>query len=217
MGLDSALENMPNLVICDVMMPVMDGMEMCKSVKTDERTDHIPVILLTARADRDTKLEGLETGADDYLVKPFDPEELKVRVKNLLEQRRRLRGKFRLELLADPTDMELPPKDQFIKRLFDIFDQHISDPEFKINQLPSKLNLSLSQVQRKVMAITGNTPGELLRNHRLKRAAIFFRSGHTHIAQVMYRVGFNNQSYFTKCFGELFDMTPSQFIAAGKQ
>ena len=148
---------------------------MCKSVKTDERTDHIPVIILTARADKDTKLEGLETGADDYLVKPFDPEELQVRVKNLLEQRRRLMGKFRLEFLAEPTDMELPPKDQFIKRLFDIFDQHISDPKFKINQLSSQLNLSLSQVQRKVMAITGNTPGELLTyKPRNKICNVFF-------------------------------------------
>jgi signal transduction histidine kinase/DNA-binding response OmpR family regulator len=213
-GLDKAHENIPDLVISDVMMPEMDGMEMCKHLKTDERTDHIPVIMLTARADIDSKLEGLETGADDYLVKPFNPEELKVRVKNLLEQRRKLSEKFRLEFLSNTTDIKLSPKDQFLNRLLDIFDQHISDSEFKINQLSGELNLSQSQVRRKVMAISGYAPNELFRNHRLKKAAVLFRSGHMHVAQVMNLVGFNNQSYFAKCFGELFEMTPSQFIAA---
>ena len=144
------------------MMPEMDGMEMCKRLKTDERTDHIPVIMLTARADRGSKLEGLETGADDYLVKPFDTGELKIRVRNLLEQRRKLREKFRQEFLSDATDLGLQPKDQFIKRLVDIFDQHISDPDFKISQLSGELNLSQSQVQRKVMAITGYTPNRII-------------------------------------------------------
>jgi len=216
-GLEKAHENIPDLIISDVMMPIMDGMEMCNRLKTDERTDHIPVIMLTARADRYSKLEGLETGADDYLIKPFDTGELKVRVKNLLEQRRKLREKFRLEFLSDSIDMELPPKDQFIKRLFEIFDQHISDPEYTMNQLSEELILSLSQVQRKVMALTGYTPSKLFRNHRLRKAATYFRSGHDLVAQVMHLVGFNNQSYFTKCFGEVFDMTPSQFIAATKK
>ena len=216
-GLDKAYENIPDLVISDVMMPEMDGMEMCKRLKTDERTDHIPVIMLTARADRYSKLEGLETGADDYLIKPFDTEELKVRVKNMLEQRRKLREKFRMEFLSDATGMGLPPKDQFINRLLDIFDQYISDPEFKITQLSGELNLSQSQVRRKVMAITGYTPNELFRNHRLKKAAVLFRSGHTHVAQVMHHVGFNSQSYFTRCFGELYEMPPSQFIATYKK
>ncbi|MEN8229342.1 MAG: response regulator, partial [Bacteroidota bacterium] len=217
MGLEKAHENIPDLVISDVMMPEMDGMEMCRLLKTDERTDHIPVIILTARADRGSKLEGLEIGADDYLVKPFDTEELKVRVKNLLEQRRKLRERFRLDFLSIATDMGLPPKDLFIKRLLDIFNQHISDPEYKMNQLSGELNLSLSQVQKKVMAITGHTPSELFRNHRLKKAATFFSNGHDQVAQVMHLVGFNNQSYFSKCFGELFNMTPSQFIAATKK
>jgi len=217
MGLDKAHKNIPDLVISDVMMPEMDGMEMCKRLKTDERTDHIPVIMLTVRADSYSKLGGLETGADDYLVKPFDPQELKVRARNLLEQRRKLMEKFRMEFISDTIEMGLPPKDQFIKRLLDIFDQHISDPEFSIDQLSGELNLSRSQVHRKVMAITGYAPNELFRNHRLKNAALLFRSGYTHVAQVMHRVGFNNQSYFTKCFGKLFEMTPSQFIAANKK
>ena len=216
-GLDIAHKEIPDLIICDVMMPVMDGMQMCKLLKTDERTDHIPLIMLTARADRISKLEGLETGADDYLIKPFDTEELKIRVKNLLEQRRKLRKKFRLDFLSSATDLGLPPRDHFIERLLDIFDQHISDSDFKMSQLSGELNLSQSQVERKVMAIAGYTPNELFRNHRLKRAAALFRSGQIHVAQVMHRVGFNNQSYFTKCFRELFHMTPSKFITDCKK
>ncbi len=216
MGLDKAHEYIPDLVISDVMMPVMDGMELCKHLKADERTNHIPVILLTALAERGSKLEGLETGADDYLIKPFDTEELKVRVKNLLEQRRKLREKFRMEFPSHSKDKELPPQDQFIKRLFEIFDQHIADSEYSINELSGELNLSLSQVQRKVMAITSYTPGELLRNHRLNKAASLFRSGHTYVAPVMHLVGFNNQSYFTKCFVEFFKITPGQLISASK-
>lgn len=213
LGWEKAQESIPDLVISDVMMPEMDGMEMCKRLKSDEITDHIPVIILTARADRYSKLEGLESGADDYIIKPFDMEELEVRIKNLIVQRCKLRKKFRLDFLLAPPEMGLPPMDQFIARLLEIHDQHIADSDFKMSQLSSELNLSQSQVQRKVMAITGYTPTELFRNHRLKKAAVFFRSGHIHVAQVMHRVGFNTQSYFTKSFAELFEMTPSQFIA----
>jgi DNA-binding response OmpR family regulator len=216
-GLEKARESIPDLVISDVWMPVMDGMELCRFLKTDDKTDHIPVILLTARADVYSKLEGLETGADDYLVKPFDTEELKVRVRNLLEQRMKLRQKFRMEFTKDFTDLELSSQDQFLKKLFDIFNRNISNAEFKLDQLSGELNLSRSQVHRKVMALTNYAPIELLRNHRLKKAAALFRSGHTHVAQVMHRVGFNNQSYFTKCFGELFKMPPTQFISACKK
>jgi signal transduction histidine kinase/ligand-binding sensor domain-containing protein/DNA-binding response OmpR family regulator len=213
-GLDRAREYIPDLVISDVMMPDMDGIEMCKRLKIDERTDHIPIVILTARADRSSKLEGLETGADDYLIKPFDSEELEVRVKNLLEQRRRLRDKFRMEFLRSEPELRLPSDQLFLNRLIDIFKQHYSDPDFKIPQLSGKLNLSQSQVRRKTLALSGYTPNEFLRYYRLKKAAIYFRSGHKNVAQVMYLVGFNNQSYFARCFNKLFGMTPSQFIAA---
>lgn len=214
-GLDKAHESIPDLVISDVMMPEMDGMEMCRNLKTDEKTDHIPVIMLTAKADRDSKLEGLETGADDYLVKPFDTEELKVRVRKLLEQRRKLREKFRKEFSADLEYIETTPEDKFFKKVHEILQNHISEPEYTIEQLAGELNLSRSQVFRKVMAVTSFSPNELLRNLRLKKAAILFQNGHKNIAQVGYQVGFNNPSYFAKCFNELFGMNPSRYIRKG--
>jgi DNA-binding response OmpR family regulator len=212
-GLQMATENIPDLVISDVMMPVMDGVEMSRHIKTDERTNHIPVIILTAKADKDSKLKGLETGVDDYLIKPFDPEELRFRVKNLLEQRELLREKFRKEFSLNPDFQEVSsPSDDFTKKIFDLLDQHIEDPEYSVEQLSGELNLSRSQVFRKLTAVTGYPPNELLRNLRLKKAAFLFHSGHKNIAQVMYQVGFNNPSYFAKCFHKLYGLNPSQYI-----
>jgi signal transduction histidine kinase/ligand-binding sensor domain-containing protein/DNA-binding response OmpR family regulator len=211
-GLDEAIKYIPDLIISDVMMPEMDGLEMSGKLKTDERTNHIPVIMLTAKADRDSKLEGLQTGADDYMIKPFDQEELQVRIKNLLEQRQRLREKFRKEFAADLSGLEASPEDQFLKKVHDILNGHIDEPEYTIEQLSGELHLSRSQVFRKVMAVTSFSPKELLRNIRLKKAAILFHGGHKNVAQVMYEVGFNNPSYFAKCFSELFGMNPSQYI-----
>jgi len=211
-GLEKAIENIPDLIISDVMMPKMDGIEMCKRLRSDRITNHIPVIMLTARADRGTKLEGLETGVDDYLIKPFDTEELKVRIKNLLEQRVRLKEKFRTEFASEQGAMESSPRDLFLKGLNNILDQYISDPEFKIEQLSTKLHMSRSQVYRKIEAVTGYSPNELIRNLRLKKAAGLFRSGHTNINQVMLEVGYLHQSYFSKCFRELYRITPTAYI-----
>ncbi|KPL12856.1 MAG: hypothetical protein AMS26_16040 [Bacteroides sp. SM23_62] len=211
-GLDKAVECIPDLIISDVMMSKMDGMEMSKQLKSDERTNHIPVIMLTAKADRDSRLEGLETGADDYLIKPFDQEELKVRIKNLLEQRKRLREKFRKDFISDLTGKEVPPENQFFMKVHDVLNDHIDEPEYTIEQLAGELHLSRSQVFRKILAITSFSPKELLRHLRLRRAAILFQGGHRNVAQVMYQVGFNNPSYFARCFNELYGMNPSQYI-----
>jgi signal transduction histidine kinase/ligand-binding sensor domain-containing protein/DNA-binding response OmpR family regulator len=211
-GLQKAIESIPDLIISDVMMPEMDGIEMCNQLRSDQKTNHIPVIMLTARADRGSKLEGLDTGADDYLIKPFDTEELKVRIRNLLEQRVRLREKFRTEFASEQGAMVSSPRDIFLKGLNDILDQHISDPDFKVEQLSSKLHMSRSQVYRKIEAVTGCSPNELIRNLRLKKAAGLFRSGHTHINQVMLEVGYLHQSYFSRCFSQVYGMPPTAYI-----
>jgi len=211
-GLNSAIGTIPDLVISDLMMPEMDGMEMCQKLKSDERTDHIPIILLTARADRGSKLEGLETGADDYIIKPFDAEELEVRIRNLFKQRKILKDKFRKEFIADATDQEVTYEDQILNKLMGILNNYISDSEFSIDQLADELHMSRRQVFRKVNALTGYSPNELIRTIRLTEAAKMFRSGHKHIAHVMHNVGFNNQSWFGKCFHELYGLTPSEYI-----
>ncbi|MFH0758184.1 MAG: two-component regulator propeller domain-containing protein [Bacteroidota bacterium] len=211
-GLELAQENIPDLVISDVMMPLMDGMEMCAQLKSDDRTSHIPVVMLTARADLNSKLEGLETGADDYMIKPLDAEELKVRVRNLIEQRKRLREKFRNELLSDSVEMELSPGDQLLEKLISLVTRHMAEPEFRMDQLANELNMGRSQMFRKVSAITGYTPHDFILNLRLKKAAGLFRSGHRHVATVMHRVGFNSQSYFASCFKKRYGITPSEYI-----
>jgi DNA-binding response OmpR family regulator len=194
------------------MMPVMDGMEMCRKIREDDRTSHIPVIILTAKADRGSKMEGLETGADDYIIKPFDAEELKVRVRNLIEQRKRLREKFRKDFSSFEGDVQAPYEELFLKKLMDSVQQHIADPEFNIYHLAEELNMSRTQVYRKVNALTDYTPKELIRNLRLKKAASLMRSGHKRIAQVMHKVGFNSQSHFSKCFSEFYGVTPTMYL-----
>jgi signal transduction histidine kinase/ligand-binding sensor domain-containing protein/DNA-binding response OmpR family regulator len=212
-GLDIAIECIPDLVISDLMMPEMDGVEMCDRLKKDTRTNHIPLIILTAKADRESKLESLETGADDYIIKPFDAEELQVRVKNLIEQRRKLREFYRKEFLADPAVHEIPlPENEFLDRFMDCLKKHLTESGFNVEQLGEELHLSRTQLYRKILALTDHTPGEFIRNFRLKMAARMFLEGHTNITKVLYTVGYNSPSHFTQSFRELFGINPSEYI-----
>ena len=169
--------------------------------------------MLTARADRKSKLEGLETGADDYITKPFDREELKIRVNNLLEQRKRLREKYRNEFLTGKSDAGLPPtEEQFLTRVAETIQQHLQESGFNIESLSQEVGLSRSQLYRKIHSLTGFTPVEYLRNLRLKHAARMFLDKHENIAQVAYHVGFSNPSYFSECFRELYGSCPSEYL-----
>jgi CheY-like chemotaxis protein/AraC-like DNA-binding protein/two-component sensor histidine kinase len=212
-GFELAVEHIPDLVISDLMMPEMDGIEMCGLIKEDERTSHIPVIMLTARADRDSKLEGLQTGADDYIIKPFDAKELQVRVKNLIEQRRKLRDKFRRELITEPQRTTvISLEDKLLDKILELCNRHLADSDFNIDRMSDSLNMSRAQLHRKVHAITGHAPMELLQTIRLKKAAFLLDSGERNISQVAYQVGFNNMSYFAKCFRRLYKMNPSAYL-----
>ncbi len=211
-GLSRAIELIPDLVITDLMMPLMDGREMCENIKNDERTSHIPLIILTAKADKNSKLDGLETGADDYLIKPFDIDELQVRATNLIKQRENLREKFKREFITMPIDpISISPSDKLLLKTLKILNQNLGDPEFNIESMSKELHISRAQLFRKVQAITSFTPKELLRNLRLKRAASLFDSGHNNVTQVMYEVGINNHSHFAKCFRELNGVNPSAY------
>jgi DNA-binding response OmpR family regulator/two-component sensor histidine kinase len=216
-GLAVAIDEIPDLVITDLMMPVMGGLELCKKIRQDQRTNHIPVIMLTAKADKESKLEGLSTGADDYLIKPFDAEELNIRVKNLIKQRKKLREKFRKEFLMDPAGPAVPPtEDEFLVKLLDCTKKHMEDPEFTVKQLGEELHLSHTQLYRKVLSLTDHTPNEYIRNYRLKTAARMFMEGHRNISTVLYTTGFNSPSYFTRSFRELFGMSPTEYIRLAK-
>jgi len=212
-GLEKAVDIIPDMLITDLMMPEMDGMELCKNMKENERTCHIPIVVLTAKADRDSKMNCLESGADDFIVKPFDMEELQVRVRNLIMQRKKLREKFNRDLLADPSAGPVrPPDDRLFEKILNCFNQHIDDTEFNTDQMAGELSLSRAQLFRKIQALTGHTPNDLLNRIRLRKAAMLFREGHSNIGQVMYAVGFSTPSYFAKCFKEHYGLIPSEYI-----
>lgn len=217
-GLEQATRLIPDLIITDLMMPQMDGTEMCKLLKSDERTSHIPVIMLTAKAGLDNKIEGLETGADDYLIKPFEAKELQVRVKNLVTQRQQLRELFSGGITMDPKQITVTSLDQrFLQKTLDLLEEHYADGEFGVPQMQEALALSKTQLHRKIKALTNHPPGELLRNFRLKRAAQILDKKGENVTQVAYAVGFNNLSYFAKCFKELHGKSPSDYLSEYKK
>ena len=214
-GLAMALEQVPDLVLSDVMMPRMDGNEMTERIKTDERTSHIPVILLTARASVDSKIEGLETGADAYLTKPFNARELKVVIGNLIEQRRKLRELFSKALSSGKpiTESNLRSMDQkFIEKAIEVVEQHLSDPDFDVKLFASEMALSRAQLHRKIKGISNKSTGEFIRTIRLNKAAEMLRAKTDTVTQIAYETGFSNLSWFAKAFKEQFGASPSEYF-----
>ncbi|MCG2461507.1 tetratricopeptide repeat protein [Flavobacteriaceae bacterium F89] len=212
-GLKKAAANVPDLIITDLMMPKMDGMEFCQKVKTDLNTSHIPVIMLTAKAGTENKIAGLETGADDYLTKPFEGEELLVRIKNLIAQRHRL-----WEVFAQRKTTVIPKKfvassmdQQFLERVLALLENNFENPDFSVRDMQRELAMGNTQLHRKLKALTNEAPGELLRNFRLKKAAQLLIQKADTVTQIAYRVGFNNPSYFTKCFKHFYRVPPSSY------
>lgn len=211
-GLKKAISKMPDLIVSDIMMPGMDGVELCKRVKTDERTSHIPVILLTAKADIESRIEGLEMGADDYITKPFDARELQVRVKNLIEQRRVLREKFGRKAVLEPKEIAITSIDEkFLQRAMDTIEVNISNPSFNVEELRKKLYLSRMQLYRKIHALTNQSPSTFIRTIRIRCAAKLLDQRFGNVTEVAYEVGFNNLSYFAKCFREIYGVSPSKY------
>src|SRR5688572_537844 len=210
---EKAKDIVPDLVITDWMMPVMDGITCCEKLKTADATCHIPVLMLTARADQTSKLEGLETGADDYLVKPFSTTELTVRIHNLIEQRRKLREKFSKEMILQPQQISLPTRDAtFLANLLSLVEKKYAEPEFSVDELSDEVNMSRMQLHRKLKALTDQSPGEFLRKFRLERAKQLLSIGGTQVSEACFKVGFNNVSHFSKSFREFTGVTPTEFI-----
>ncbi len=212
-GLKIATTAIPDLIVTDLMMPKIDGIALCKKLKRSLETSHIPLIMLTARAGVENKIEGLETGADDYLTKPFDAKELAVRVKNLIEQRRRLWEHYHANpQKLDPEKVTTTSLDKkFLEQVLDLLEKRHTDADFGVPQMQQELAMSKTQLHRKLKALTNESPGELLRKFRLKRAAQLLANKTDTVTQIAYRVGFNNLSYFAKCFKELYGVSPSSF------
>ena len=212
-GWNTSIEQIPDLIVSDVMMPKMDGFKLCEKLKTDERTSHIPVILLTAKAAKEDKLAGYETGADEYLMKPFDTDELKSRIKNLIEQRKRVQEYFRKQGLIGIDQQKITSVDKrFLQRSFDIINKHISDSSFSVEMLAEELSISRSGLQKKIQSLTGETPGDLIRRIRLNKAAVLIRQKFGNLSEIALEVGYNNPAHFSEAFKRQFGTTPSQFL-----
>lgn len=209
---EKAINEIPNVIISDIMMPGMDGVELCRRLKTDERTSHIPIILLTARNTDENTLEGLENGADDYIPKPFNTSILKARVNNLYQSRLLLRKRFMKE--PEATVKEISPSvsdERFLKKAFEIVEKHLVDPNFDVQSFSSELGMSRAQLYRKIDAVSGQSVNEFIRIVRLKKAAELLLNSNSNISEVVEKVGFNSFAYFTKSFREYFGVTPSQY------
>jgi signal transduction histidine kinase/DNA-binding response OmpR family regulator len=211
-GFDVAVSSLPDLVLSDVMMPGLNGYELCRALKHDKRTCHIPVVLLTARAGRDDKLLGLDTGADSYLVKPFDASELLLQVRNLIEQRRLLRERFSAPIILKPSEMGVTPMDEaFLQKVVTVVQTNLADPDFDVVMLGREVGLSRSQLHRKLRALTNRSPTLLIRSIRLQRAAELLRHKGGSVAEIAYCVGFSSQTYFAKCFREELGCSPKEY------
>ncbi len=211
-GLSKCFENIPELVISDVMMPKLDGYEMCEKLKSDERTSHIPVILLTAKAASNDKITGYETGADDYITKPFEVRELKARIYNLLEQRQRIRNHFKEKGGFDFEQTKVISLDKkFIQRTTAEINSNLGDASFGVEKLAENLAVTRFVLHKKLVSLTGESPVELIRRLRLVRAAELIRQKSANISEIALEVGFNNPAYFSDCFKKQYGVTPTQF------
>jgi DNA-binding response OmpR family regulator len=211
-GWQLAEAHLPDLVVSDVMMPGGNGIALLERLRRSDKTSHIPVILLTARAGREHKLEGLATGADDYLTKPFDAAELQVRVRNLIRTRQLLRERFATRTLLEPGKVQLPSQGQtFLQKLHQVLEAHLDDEQFGVEGLGDALGMSRSQIHRKLKAITNQSPGDLIRSYRLQRAADLIRQDAANLSEIAWQTGFRTLSHFSRSFHEQYGCTPSEF------
>ena len=217
-GIDIAIENIPDLIITDVMMPIKDGFEVCNTLKKDERTSHIPIIMLTAKADIESKIEGLEKGADAYLAKPFHKQELLIRIKKLLELRANLQKHY-LAIAGsgaggnnfEHNSEALAVENQFIQRLREVVESHMEDFDFTVEQFCKEVAMSHSQLHRKLTALTGLSPNKFIRHVRLSKAKVLLQNPELAINAVAYETGFNDPGYFGRVFKKEFGISPSQW------
>ncbi len=211
-GLQKAKAHLPQLIISDIMMPEMDGIALCSQLKKDIEISHIPVILLTARTASLFKIEGLETGADDYITKPFVPDELRLRVRNIIKTREKVRDKFIRVLNFDPNEISITSADEvFIEKALQVVEKEIDNHKFNVNQFAYDLAVSRPLLFTKLKALTGQTPNNFIKTIRLKRASQLLKTKKLNVSEVAYKVGFRDTKYFSRCFKEHFSQSPTEY------
>jgi AraC-like DNA-binding protein len=196
------------------MMPKLNGIDMCKDLKRDLKTSHIPIVMLTARASLDFKLDGLESGADEYVTKPFNPTILQLQVKNLINRRNALHTYFKGQgiLSLDPKRVTLASADdKFIKTALELIESNISNAAYTVEDMSQDIGMSHTQLYRKIKALTGQTINEFIRSIRLKRAAQLLEQHQLTVSEITYKVGFTDLQHFRECFKKMYGLTPSQY------
>ena len=211
-GLSIAMVESPDIIVSDIMMPKMNGIEFCSQIKSNIETSHIPVILLTAKVDAETRFKSIETGADDYIPKPFEIEYLCLRIKNILQSREHLRDLFQKNILLEPSTVTVTSTDEiFLKKLMETIEEGIPDSEFSIQSMEEILGMSHTNFYRKIKQLTGQSGKELLQNMRLQRAKQLISQKKLRISEVAYMTGFTNPKYFSNCFKQKYGMSPSEY------
>lgn len=212
-GLEKALEHTPDLIVSDVMMPEMNGITLCSRLKKDIKTSHIPVILLTALSSVAHQIEGIETGADDYISKPFNFKLFELKINNLISMRRKLHELFSSNIEIEPKDIAINPRDkEFLDKTIDIIKKNISETDLNVENLSKEVGMSRIHLHRKLKALTNQTPSVFIRTIRLKEGAKLLSENKYTISEISYMVGFTAPSYFTSCFGNQFGIPPKEYM-----
>ncbi|RYE20604.1 MAG: response regulator transcription factor, partial [Sphingobacteriaceae bacterium] len=212
-GWQKALALHPNLIVSDVNMPEMNGLDLCKKIKTDQRTAHIPLILLTALTQEDDQLIGLNNGANDYISKPFNFEILLSKINGLLQMQESFKKTYQKQREITVQDMEIVSEDEkFLKRVFDCIEANITNYNFSVEELSRQMSLSRVSLYKRMLALTGKTPVDCIRTVRLKRAVQLLEKSKLSIAGIAYEVGFNNPTYFSKVFKDEYGVVPSEYF-----
>jgi YesN/AraC family two-component response regulator len=211
-GINTAFAAIPDLIITDIMMPELDGISLCTRLKNDDRTSHIPIIMLTAKATTENRIEGLKSGADDYLAKPFNMDELRIRIVNLITNRETLKQKYsKLGGLKIADEYMETTDDRFVAKIIKIINARISDHAFGVETLCDLAGMSKRQLTRKLKSITGFTPGTIIRNLRLEKAAEYLLHNAGNISEAANLVGLSNPSHFTNSFRKYFGVSPKNY------
>ncbi|WNH11907.1 two-component regulator propeller domain-containing protein [Thalassobellus suaedae] len=212
-GFHVASKIIPNIIITDLIMPIMDGLELCEKLKTNKTTSHIPVVVLTAKMSQETELKGRENGADDYIRKPFDTELLQLKLKNIIKNRDIMRQRFNREITLQPKEVTVTSTDErFLQQAIDIVEENMMNTDFSVEMLVKEMGHSRSNLYLKLKEITGLSSSEFIRNIRLKRAVQLFETSDLSVKEIMYMTGFNTASYFAKCFKKQFGVIPSDYV-----